>query len=86
MGTDPSMVPSNKRQWAQSGPQEAPAEYEKNVFTLWVTEHCNKVPREVVESPVLENSKAIWTQSCATWDISVLFQLSCQLLHALLHI
>jgi len=26
----------------------------KNFFTLSVTEHCNRLPREVVESPSLE--------------------------------
>lgn len=27
---------------------------QKNVFTVWVTEHWNRLPRAVVESPSLE--------------------------------
>jgi len=33
----------------------------KHIFTVRVTEHWHRLPREVVESPVLEISKAIWT-------------------------
>ena len=29
----------------------------KNIFTLRVTEHWNRLPREAVESPSLETSK-----------------------------
>jgi len=37
----------------------------KNFFTLRMTEHWNRLPREVVESPFLEILKTRWTRSCA---------------------
>jgi len=37
----------------------------KNVFAVRITEHWNRLPREVVESP-LNIFKPAWTLSCAT--------------------
>jgi len=36
----------------------------KNFLTMRVTEHCNRLSREVVESPFME---IFWTLSCATY-------------------
>ena len=42
----------NKWQWAVTGTQEAPFEYEKKLIYFEVTEHWKKLSREVVESPL----------------------------------
>jgi len=39
----------------------------KNFFILGVTEQCNKMPREVVESPLWRYSKPTWTLSCVIY-------------------
>ena len=48
----------DQRQWAQTETQEIPSEFKKRVFTVRVTEHCQRLPREVVESPLLEIFKS----------------------------
>lgn len=41
----------DERQWAQTEAQEVPAQCEGTVLYWEVTEHCNRLPREVVASP-----------------------------------
>lgn len=45
-----SVVPHDKGQWALSGTQKVPFEHEEKIFTLQVTEHWKRLPREGVES------------------------------------
>lgn len=43
---------------------------DQHIFTVWVTEHWPRLPREVVEPPSWRASKAIWTWSwaiCSAW-------------------
>jgi len=40
----------------------------KNFFMGRVTEHYNRLPREVVESPSMEiYSRPVWTSTCETY-------------------
>jgi len=43
---------------ARTGTQEVPYEHEEKLLALRVTEHCNKLPKEVMESPSLKIFKA----------------------------
>ena len=38
----------------------------KNIFTIRVTEHWSRLPREVSEPPSMENSRPSWMPTCAT--------------------
>ena len=44
----------NKGWWAQSGTQESTSEHEENFFILSVTEHWNRLTREILEPHSLE--------------------------------
>ena len=49
----------DKRQWAQTETQEVLFEHQETLFfTVRVTEHWHKLPREVAESPSLEIFKS----------------------------
>jgi len=39
---------------------------QKNFFTVRVTEHCNRLPRDVVKSPSMEIFKTVWMLTCVT--------------------
>ncbi|KAJ7406724.1 hypothetical protein BTVI_64917 [Pitangus sulphuratus] len=62
------VVPSNRTRG--NGEKLMHCEYHLNMrknffFTVWVTIHWNKLPREVVESPHWKNPRTIWMKSCA---------------------
>jgi len=40
---------------------------QKNFFTVRVTEHCNRLPRDVVKSPSMEIFKTVWMLTCVTY-------------------
>ena len=44
----------DKGQWHKLERRKFYANIRKNVFTVWVTEHWNRLSREIVESPSLE--------------------------------
>lgn len=45
-----------------------PRNIRKHFFTVWVTEHWNRLLREVVDYPSWRSSKAVWTWSCASYS------------------
>ena len=63
-----SVVPREKTR--DSGNKLEPRDFHlnmrKNIFTLWVTKHWNKLPREVMGSPL--DSKPSWMLSCASYS------------------
>lgn len=88
MGTDPSIVPSNETRGSghKVDYRKLQLNMRKNVFTLWVTEHCNNMPREVVVSCPGEIQKPSGHNPVQPGISQSYLTVSCQLLHAHSHI
>lgn len=55
-------------------PRNFSLDIRRNFFTVWVTMQQNRFLREVVELPLMEGSRSIWTQSCSMCSIMTLLE------------